>query len=90
MHPDTGEDVYEHEADIFANYLLAPAPLVLLYSKLDIDTIHDDFRVSYGCARSVKDRTEKRRAYGSWTLTEYEQRILAFCFMKGGGHIVCA
>ncbi len=87
MHPDTGEDVYEHEADIFANYLLAPAPLVLRDSKLDVETIHNDFQVSYGCARSVKDRAEKRRAYGSRSLAEYETRILASCSVKGGGRV---
>ncbi len=85
MHPDTGEDIYEHEADIFANYFLAPAPLVMRDSRLDIDAIHNDFQVSRGCARSVKDRTEKRYAYGSRTFTEYEQRILAFCSLKGDG-----
>lgn len=90
MHPGTGEEKYEHEADVFANYLLAPAPLVLRYSRLDIDAIHDDFQVSYGCARSVKDRAEKRRAYGSKTLTEYELRILASCSMRGGGRVACA
>ncbi len=90
MHPGTGEEKCEHEADVFANYLLAPAPLVLRYSRLDIDAIHDDFQVSYGCARSVKDRAEKRRAYGSKTLTEYELRILASCSMRGGGRVACA
>ncbi len=89
MHPDTGEDIYECEANIFANYLLAPAPLVLRDSALDVETIHDDFQVSYGCARSVKDRAEKRCAYGSNTYTEYERRILAFCSTKGGGCIAC-
>lgn len=89
MHPDTGEDVYEHEADIFANYLLAPAPLVLRDSKLDVETIHNDFQVSYGCARSVKDRAEKRRTYGSRSLAEYETRILASCSVKGGGRVAC-
>ncbi len=90
MHPGTGEEIYEHEADVFANYLLAPAPLVLRYSRLDIDAIHDDFQVSYGCACSVKDRAEKRRAYGSKTLAEYELRILASCSMRGGGRVACA
>ena len=87
MHPDTGEDVYEHEADIFANYLLAPAPLVLRDSKLEVSAIHDDFQVSYGCARSVRDRTEKRRLYGSESYVEYEVRILESCSMKGSGRI---
>ena len=87
MHPDTGGEAYEREADIFANYLLAPAPLVLRDSKLDIDAIHDDFQVSYGCAQSVKDRTEKRRLYGSASCTEYEVRILESCSLKGGGRI---
>lgn len=89
MHPGTDEETHEHEADIFANYLLAPAPLVLRDSRLDIETIHDDFQVSYSCARSVKDRTVKRREYGSKTLTEYETRILAFCSVRGGGRVVC-
>ncbi len=90
MHPSTGKEQYEHEADIFANYLLAPTPLVLRDSDLDIETIHDDFQVSYSCAWSIKDRAEKRRSFGSKDYTEYELRILAFCSMKGGGCIACA
>lgn len=88
-HPGTGEDIYEHEANIFANYLLAPAPLVMRDSTLDVDTIHDDFQVSYMCACSVRDRTEKRRIYGPRNPTEYERRILSFCSMKGGGRVAC-
>ena len=90
MHPDTGEDVYEHEADIFANYLLAPSPLVMRDSMLDVDAIHDDFQVSYGCARSVRDRAKKRYIHGSKNPTEYERRILAFCSLRGGGRVACA
>ncbi|WP_370453768.1 ImmA/IrrE family metallo-endopeptidase [Gordonibacter sp. Marseille-P4307] len=26
IRPDTGEDIYKHETDIFANYPLAPQP----------------------------------------------------------------
>ena len=90
MHPGTGEDRFEHEADIFANYLLAPAPLVLRDSKLEVNTIHDDFQVSYGCAQSVLDRATRRRDYGPKTPTEYEKRILASCFLKGGDYIARA
>lgn len=61
MRPGADEDMYEHEADIFANYLLSPAPLVPRDSRLDVEAIHDDFQMSYGCARSAKDRTAKRR-----------------------------
>lgn len=89
MHPDTGDEAYEHEADLFANYLLAPAPLVLRDSKLDIESIRNDFHVSYGCARSVRDRAEKRRDYGTKNYTEYEQRILSFCSVKGGDVFAC-
>ena len=90
MHPDTGEKIYEHEANIFANYLLAPAPLVLRDSKLDVETIRNDFQISYSCACSVKDRAEKRRVYGSGRYTEYEQRILTFCSLKGGDSLACS
>ncbi len=90
MHPGKDEEIYEHEADIFANYLLAPAPIVLRDSELDIETIRQDFQVSYGCARSVKDRTEKRRSFGPKDYVDYELRILASCSMKGGGHLACA
>lgn len=89
MHPATGKEVYEHEADIFANYLLAPAPLVLRDSQLDADSISYDFQVSYGCACSARDRAGKRRAYGPAQPTEYEQRILAFCSLEGGGQLGC-
>ena len=87
MHPDTGESVYEHEADFFANYLLVPAPLVLRDSVLDVESIHDDFQVSYGCASSACDRTRKRKAYGPVSKTEYEQRILEACTLKGDGQL---
>ena len=85
MHPGTEEEVYEHEADIFANYFLAPAPLVLRDSELDVEAISYDFQVSYGCAYSVMDRARKRANYGPRTKTEYERRILASCLLKGGG-----
>lgn len=86
-HPGTGEEVYEHEADVFANYLLVPAPLVLRDSKLDVETIRYDFQVSYGCAYSAWDRARKRRAYGPVAETEYELRILATSTLKGGGQL---
>lgn len=85
MHPGTGEKVYEDEADFFAGYLLAPAPLVLRDSRLDASMISDDFQVSYSCACSARDRAAKRQVYGSRQCTEYEMRILANCTMKGGG-----
>lgn len=87
MHPGTDEKAYEDEADFFANYLLAPAPLVLRDSKLDVETICDDFQVSHGCALSVRDRAKKRLDYGSRHYVEYEQRILACCSMRGGGRL---
>lgn len=87
MHPGTGEAVCEHEADIFANYFLAPAPLVLRDSALDVESIHYDFQVSYGCAGSALDRARKRKDYGPAENTEYERRILAFCTLRGGGQL---
>ena len=84
MHPGTDEDIYEHTADIFANYLLAPAPLVQRYSQLDADSISRDFQVSHSCACSVRDRTRKRYEFGSNECTEYEYRILSFCSMRDG------
>lgn len=87
MHPGTDEEVYEHEADIFANYFLAPAPLVLRDSELDIEFISYDFQISHSCARSVMDRTRNRANYGPRAKTEYELRILASCFLKGGGRL---
>lgn len=85
MHPGTDEELYEHEADIFANYFLAPAPLVLRDSKLNIESISHDFQVSHSCAWSAMDRTRKRADYGPRAKTEYELRILASCFLKEGG-----
>lgn len=84
IHPDTGDDVYEHEADIFANYLLAPAPLVLEHSRIDYEVISHDFAVSYSCARSARDRTQNRRIYGPLSYSEYEQRILDLCSLNAG------
>lgn len=87
MHPGTDEEMYEHEADIFANYFLAPAPLVLRDSALDIESISCDFQVSYSCAWSVMDRTRKRANYGPKSKTEYELRILSLCSLRGDGHL---
>ena len=87
MHPGTDEEVYEHEADIFANYFLAPAPLVPRDSELNVESISCDFQVSHGCAWSVMDRARKRLSYGPRTKTEYELRILASCFLRGGGRL---
>ncbi len=88
MHPDSDEDAYEHEADIFANYFLAPAPLILEFSSIEYSVVSIDFAVSYGCARSACDRAAKRRRFGSTSQTEYEQRILNACALeKGGGQL---
>ncbi len=87
MRPGTGEKVYEDEADFFAGYLLAPAPLVLRDSKLDASVISDDYQVSYSCACNVRDRAAKRLAFGSLQRTEYELRILDSCTTRGGGGI---
>ena len=84
-HSGTDEEIYEHEADIFANYFLAPAPLVLRDSELHIKSISYDFQVSHECAKSVMDRARKRASYGPRAKTEYELRILASCFLKGDG-----
>ena len=82
MHPGTGEDIYEHEADIFANYLLVPAPLVLEYSRIDYEVISHDFVIGFKCARSARDRIRKRREYGPSSYLEYEQRILDLCTLN--------
>lgn len=88
MHPDTGESIYESEADIFANYLLAPAPLIIEYSSTDYFVVSDDFAISYSCASSACDRAVKRQAFGPSAHTEYEQRILENCHLvKGGGSL---
>lgn len=85
MHPDSGEDIYEHEADIFANYLLAPAPLIIEYSEFDYVEASVDFSVSYSCAKSACDGAARRRCFGSTELVEYEQRILDACILRKGG-----
>lgn len=51
-HPDTDEETYEHEANIFANYFLAPAPLILEYSSIDYAVVSYDFAVSLSCAHT--------------------------------------
>lgn len=85
-HPDTGEKIYEHEANFFANYLLVPAPLVLRDSSIDYEVIEFDFQVSHRCAMSAYDRTAKRKLHGPRRYTEYEHRILktAHLTKKGG------
>ena len=85
MHPDVYDEVYEREADIFANYLLVPAPLIIEYSEIDYSVVSDDFVVSHSCAASACDRAAKRRLYGPSGKTEYEQRILSSCRLAEGG-----
>lgn len=88
MNPDSHEEEYEHEADIFANYLLVPAPLIFEFSSINYSVVSVDFAVSYGCAMSACDRATKRRHYGPIERTEYEQRILDACTLqKGGGQL---
>jgi Zn-dependent peptidase ImmA (M78 family) len=88
-HPGTGEEIYEHEADLFANYLLAPEPLISKYSaELDPAIVRDDFAVSYSCAQVACDRAKNRHKFGPAKRTEYELRILNSCHMvKGGGRL---
>lgn len=88
MHPDSDEDIYEREADIFANYFLVPAPLIFEFSSIDYSVVSADFAVSYSCAMSACDRAAKRRHFGPSGHTEYEQRILNACTLeKGGGQL---
>lgn len=84
-HPAIESDAHEAEADIFANYLLGPAPLVLRDSANSIDVIMADFDVSYSCARSIQNRTAKRRRFGSAALLDYERRILQTAHLAKGG-----
>lgn len=83
-HPCTGELVYEHEADFFANYLLGPAPLLLKYSMVNTKVIKKTLKVSHSCAESIKDRTYNRLKFGPKKWTEYETRILEGCSLMGG------
>lgn len=83
-HPDTGEKTYEDEANLFANYFLAPNPLVVRDSENDAIRIMDDFFVSYSCACAIRDRTLKRVRWGG-DLLEHEMRILSNCHLKKGG-----
>lgn len=86
QHPADDSEAYEAEANIFANYLLGPAPIILRDSTNTVDSIMVDFDVSYGCARSIQDRTAKRRCFGSTAPLDYELRILQTAHLaKGGG-----
>lgn len=87
-HPAEENEVYETEADIFANYLLGPAPLVLRDSINDIETIMDDFVVSRGCATVIQNRTAKRRLFGSSKYLDYEYRILDTTHLVKGGDLI--
>ena len=86
-HPNSDDPQLEAEAIFFANYFLAPAPLVIRDSKKDVQTIMSDFVVSFGCARSVLDRTMNRIWYGPRVPLEYESRILATSRLRGGGRV---
>ena len=83
-HPGTGEQIYEDEANFFANYLLGPNPLVLRDSFNDAETIMQDFYVSYSCARVIQDRTVRRKRLGIPYL-DYEWSILENCRLVRGG-----
>lgn len=88
MHPDTGDEIYEQEANFFANYLLVPAPLISETSVNDAESVSVDFEVSLSCAVSACDRAANRRFYGPSELFEYEQRIVDLCTLeKGGGQL---
>ena len=86
-HPNSDDPQLEAEANFFANYFLAPAPLVIRDSKKDVQTIMSDFVVSFGCARSVLDRTMNRIWYGPRVPLEYESRIMATSRLRGGGRV---
>lgn len=87
-HPAIETEEYEAEADIFGNYLLAPAPIVLRDSENNIETIMDDFVVSRGCATSIQNRTAKRRLFGSSNFLDYEYRILDATHLIKGGDLI--
>ncbi|MFR0557022.1 ImmA/IrrE family metallo-endopeptidase [Pseudoscardovia radai] len=74
-------DVSEIEANLFANYLLAPGPLVIRDSAFDTQTISQDFDISYGCARVVLDRTINRLRCGR-PMTKYENTIENLCHLN--------
>ena len=85
MHLGTDDIIYEHEADIFANYLLVPAPLIIESASFDYEVVSTNFVVSHGCAASACDRAIKRIQYGPMKRVEYEQRILDYCSLRKGG-----
>lgn len=84
-HPGTNKKEYEHEADLFASYLLAPSPLIMRDSSMEPTTISYDFVVSHRCAAVAADRTRKRYAYGPTADKEYESRILTSCYLEKEG-----
>lgn len=78
-HPDCWDEVFETEADNFANYLLAPAPLVIRMSDASPEAIASVFDLSLSCSQVVFDRTVNRINHSSKKLTEYEKRIIQAC-----------
>lgn len=72
----------EDEADFFANYLLAPSPLVIRHSKNSPEAIMKDFNIGYLCARAVQDRANNRIRCRK-PIYDYEYRIIKFCTVKG-------
>lgn len=73
-HGDTGEKIFEDEANFFANYLLGPNPIVMRDSSNNAEQIMSDFYVSYTCACAIRDRTVNRSHCGPMLL-DYERRI---------------
>lgn len=87
-HINSDADQLEAEADIFANYLLGPAPIVIRDSCNSAEAIMEDFNVGYKCARSIQDRTANRIRCGK-PMTEYEHVILDLCYVERRDRISC-
>lgn len=58
-HP-SDEEPFETEAEYFAAYLLAPIPLVIKYSSLDVCSVSSLFRISHEAARIAVERAGNR------------------------------
>jgi len=83
-HPSDDEP-YETEAEYFAAYLLAPIPLVLKHSNLNIFEVSSAFNISHEAARIAVERAENRMRCRK-PFFEYEYTLISMSAVgKGNG-----
>jgi len=82
-HLEESDDA-EVEANFFASYILAPAPLAICFCNAEPGDVASRFYISYDCAEAIVDRTTKRMRYGKSGFTDYEHRLLNLAGLEAG------